>query len=142
MPLSRRTKITVWALVAIVALGIAYFAYGFYCAWHRFASEERICGAFQPVFSALDRFQETTGKLPTNLTQLVPAYLAQIPSAPVADSIDYLVMSDGTNWQITVHSRITGPSRVYVQRSSRQFSDEERRETLGGFHGWEIFKER
>jgi len=79
--------------------------------------------------------------LPTNLTQLVPAYIPQIPTAPVADSIDYHVMGDGTNWQLTVHSRITGAPRVFIQRSSHEFTDEERRQSVTGFHGWIVFRE-
>jgi len=142
MPFSRRTKIIVWAIVAIVVLGIAYFAYGFYRAWDRFASEERICGAFHPVFGAIEKFYDTAGALPTNLVQLVPAHISEIPRAPVADSVAYRVMPDGTNWEITVRSRITGVPRVFVQRSSRQFSEAEERESLGGFHGWVVFRER
>ena len=141
MPASRRTKIIIWAIVSVIAIGIAWFAYGFYCAWHKFASEERICSAFHPVFGAIDKFYDTTGALPTNLTQLVPVYIPQIPTAPVADSVDYRIMSDGTNWQITVRSRITGAPRVFVQRSSHKFTDDERRQSVTGFHDWVVFRE-
>jgi hypothetical protein len=141
MPASRLTKIIIWTIVGAFAVGIAWFAHGFYRAWHKFASEERICGAFHPVMGAIDRFYERTGTLPTNLTQLVPTYVAQIPTTPVADSIDYRIMPDGTNWQLTVHSRITGAPRVFVQRSSRQFTKEERRQSVTGFHGWVVFRE-
>jgi hypothetical protein len=141
MPASRRTKVIVWAIVGLFALGVAWFAHGFYSAWHRFASEERICGAFYPVTGGIAQFQATTGTLPTNLTQLVPIYTPQIPTAPVADSIDYRVMADGTNWQLTVHSRITGAPRVFIQRSSHEFTDEERRRSVTSFHGWVVFGE-
>ena len=141
MPASRRTKFIVWTIIGVFVIGIAWFAHGFYRAWHKFASEERICGAFHPVISAIDQFQETTGTLPTNLTQLIPAYVAQIPTTPVADSIDYRVMPDGTNWQLTVRSRITGAPHVFVQRSSHQFTDDEQRQSVTGFHGWVVFRE-
>jgi hypothetical protein len=141
MPASRRTKIIVWVFVGALAVGIAWFAHGFYRAWHKFASEDRFCGAFHPVITGIDQYHETTGTLPTNLTQLIPAYVAQIPTAPVADSVEYRVLSDGTNWQLTVHSRITGAPRVFVQRSSRQFTEDERRQSVTGFHGWVVFKE-
>jgi hypothetical protein len=141
MSASRRIKVIIWTIVCVFAVGSAWFAYGFYRAWHQFASEERICGAFHPVISAIGQFQESTGRLPTNLTQLVPAYIPQIPTAPYADSIDYLVMAGGTNWQLTVHSRITGAPRVFIQRSSHQFTDEEWRQSVTGFHGWVVFRE-
>lgn len=79
--------------------------------------------------------------LPTNLMQLVPAYMPQIPTAPVADSIDYRVMADGTNWQLTVHCRIAGSPRVLVQRSSHEFTADKRRRSVSGFHGWLVFRE-
>jgi hypothetical protein len=141
MPASRRTKVIVWTIVGSLVVGVAWFAHGFYHAWHRFASEEQICGAFHPVIAGLAQFQESTGTLPTNLTQLVPAYIPQIPTAPIADSIDYRIMADGTNWQLTVHSRITGAPRVFIQRSSHEFTDEERRQSVTGFHGWVVFRE-
>ena len=141
MPASRRTKFIIWSVVAVFALGVAWFAHGFYRAWHRFASEERICGAFHPVIAAIDEFHEATGSPPTNLTQLVPRYIPQIPAAPVADSIDYRVLPDGTNWQLSVRSRVTGAPRVFVQRSSRQFTAEEERQVVAAFHGWRGFRE-
>src|SRR5215204_1129041 len=99
MPASRRTKWIIWSVVAVIAVTIAWFAHGFFTAYNRFMNEERICGSFHPVISALDQFQEQTGSLPTNLTQLVPQYLPQLPSAPVADSMEYRVLP-GTNWEL------------------------------------------
>jgi len=141
MPASRRTKFVLWTTLCVFLVFIAWFARSLYHAWHRFASEERICGAFHPIISAIDKFHETTGTLPTNLTQLVPAYVPQIPTTPVADSIDYRVMPDGTNWELAVHSRITGALRMYVQRSSGQFTEEEQQQGVTGFHGWVVFRE-
>jgi hypothetical protein len=141
MPASRRTKFIAWAIASMFAVGIVWFAHGFYRAWHRFASEERTCGGFEPVIRALDEFHGATGSLPTNLTQLVPRYIQQFPAAPVADSIGYQVMPDGTNWQLTVHSRLTGVPRVFVQRSSQQLTAAEEAQVVTAFHGWRVFQE-
>jgi hypothetical protein len=140
MPASRRTKLIIWSMVGVLGIGVAWFAHGFYRAWHRFASEERICGAFHPVIAAIEQFQETTGSPPTNLTQLVPRFVPRLPVAPVADSIDYRLLPDGTNWQLSVRSRVTGDPRVFVQRSSRQFTADEERQAVAVFHGWRGFK--
>jgi hypothetical protein len=141
MPASRRTKSIVWSIVVVFLIGIGWLASGFLNAWHKFASEERICGAFHPVISALDEYQDRNGSLPTNLAQLVSNYLPQIPGGPVADSIDYRVLPDGTNWQLSVRSRVTGTPRLYVQRSS-DFTAEEQRQSVTGFHGWLVFRDR
>lgn len=141
MPMSRRTKVIVLCVVCVFAVGVMWFARGVFRAWHRFASEERICGAFQPVVTAIDEFREATGSLPTNLVQLVPRYVPQLPAAPVADSIGYQVSPDGTNWQVTVRSRITGSPRVFVQRSSQQFTAAEESQAVAAFHGWRAFRE-
>jgi hypothetical protein len=111
------------------------FAYSFFAVYSRFMNEERICGAFDPVISALDQFQEQTGSLPTNLTQLVPQYLPKLPNTPVADSIEYSVLPDGTNWQLSVRSSVRGKPELFVH-SSRDFTDEEQRRSVTGFHGW------
>jgi len=141
MPLSRRTKWIIQSLVAVIAFTVACFAYGFFTAWHRFASEDRIYDAFLPVVRALGEFQQQTGSLPTNLTQLVPQYVRQLPRAPFADSIDYSVLPDGTNWELSVQSSIRGAPQRFVQRSSRDFTAEEQRQSVTAFHGWLVFRQ-
>ena len=138
---SRRAKWIVWSVVAVIGVTVAWFAYGFFTAYHRFMSEERICGAFHPVISALDEYQQQTGSPPTNLAQLVPKYVPQLPSAPVADSIEYRVLPDGTNWQLSVRSSVRGKPELFVQRSSRDFTAEEQRRSVTGFHGWLVFSQ-
>jgi len=141
MPASRRTKWVIWSVVAAIALALACVGHAFFTAWRRFAGEERICGAFHPLISALEEFQQQTGSLPTNLTQLVPQYLPQLPRAPVADSIDFRVTADGTNWQLSVRSSVRGRAELFVQRSSRDFTAEEQRRSVAGFHGWLVLRE-
>jgi hypothetical protein len=141
MPASRRTQWIIWSVVTAIALTVAWFAYGFFTAFHRFMSEERICGAFHPVISALDEFQRQTGSLPTNLTQLVPNFLRQLPTAPVADSVEYRVLADGTNWQLSVRSSVRGKPELFVQRSSRDFTAEEQQRSVTAFHGWLVFSQ-
>jgi hypothetical protein len=140
--MSRRTKFIIWSIAGVLAAGIAWFAYGFCRAWYRFASEERLCGGFQPVVTAIERFHETTGALPANLVQLVPFCLPELPTPPLADSVDYLVMPGGSNWQLTVRSRITGKPRVFVRRFSGQFTEEELQDSVTAFHGWVAFKQQ
>lgn len=140
--MSRRTKWIAWSVVAVFAIGATWFACAYLTALHRFLSEERICGAFGPVISALDEFQQQTGFSPTNLTQLVPQYLPQLPSAPVADSIDYRLLQDGTNWQLSVRSSVRGAPEVFVRRSSHHFTAEEQRRRVAEFHGWLVFPDR
>ena len=137
-----RVKWIVWSVVAAIAVTVAWFAYSFFTVYTRFMNEERMCGAFHPVIRALDQFQEQTGSLPTSLAQLVPQHLAQLPSAPVADSIDYTVLPDGTNWQLSVRSRVRGKPELFVQRSTRQFTAEEQQRSVTGFHGWLVFSEQ
>lgn len=141
MPASRHTKLIVRGIVFLLAICVAWFAYGFLNAWHRFSSEERICGAFHPVINGIYSFQEKTGVLPTNLIQLVPAYIDRIPDTTIAQSIDYHLMPDGTNWHLAVRSHITGATRVYIQRSTGEFTPEERQKAVTAFHGWVVFRD-
>jgi hypothetical protein len=141
MPASRRTKWVLWTIVCAIALTIGCVGHAFYTAWHRFTSEEKICGTFHPVINALDEFQQQTGSPPTNLTQLVPHYLLRIPSEPFVDSIEYRRLPDGANWQLSVRSSVRGTPELFVQRSSQNFSAEEQRQRVTGFHAWIVFKQ-
>ncbi|PWU08749.1 MAG: hypothetical protein C5B50_28940 [Verrucomicrobia bacterium] len=127
-------------MASALMLGIGCFVQAFYVAWQRFASEDRFEGTFEPLSRALDQFRQSKGTLPTNLTQLVPAYLPRIPTVQTSDLVEYRVMPDGTNWQLTVHSRSMGKPRVFIQRSSRQFTPEEQRKSVTSFHDWVVFR--
>jgi hypothetical protein len=93
------------------------------------------------VVTALYKFQEDSGTPATNLLQLVPRYVSQIPTSPVADSVAYRVLPDGTNWQFSVYSRALKPPRVYMHRSSGNYTSEEGRQELTSFHLWHVFKQ-
>jgi len=128
-------------LAALFIFGGGLFVHGFVKTWQRFANEERICGAFGPVITGLENFQTQTGSLPTNLVQLVPQFVQQIPTSPIAESIDYRILPDGTSWQLSVRSRVRGPRELFMRRSSNEFTEEERRQSVAGFHGWLVFRE-
>jgi len=138
----RRNKWIVRSVALVVVIAIVSLGHGFWKAWSRFANEEKICGAFHPVINALQEFQEKTGAPPTNLTQLVPEYLPKIPAAPVANAIEYQVLSDGTNWQLSVRSSVRGKPELFVQRLYRDYSALELSNSITGFHGWLVFTER
>jgi hypothetical protein len=132
------TAVIVSAVVVVVAVVVS----GVYVSWHRFVTEEEVCGVFTPVITALGDWQKESGSLPTNLLQLVPRYLPRLPRSPVADSVDYRARPDGTSWELSVHSRALRQPRVYIYRSSRQFTDEERKQSVTAFHGWVVFRRR
>jgi hypothetical protein len=140
MPASRRTKSILWTIVIAIALTIGCVGHACYTAWHRFTSEEKICGAFHPVINALGEFQQQTGSPPTNLTQLVPDYLPRLPSEPFIDSIHYQRLPDGANWQLSVRSSVRGKPELFVQRSTQEFTAEEQQQRVSMFHGWVVFK--
>ena len=139
--MTRRTQWIIWSVIVAIGLTVTWFAHGVFMVLNRFANEDRICGAFDPVITALDEFQRQTGSLPTNLMQLVPQYVPQLPRAPVADSIEYRILPDGTNWQLSVGSSLRGKPQLFVQRSSRDFTAEEQRRSVTAFHGWLVFSQ-
>ncbi len=140
MPTSRRTKWIIWTVVSLLAITVTLFACAFFTVYNRFMNEERICGAFHPVIGALETFRQEKGSLPTNLTELVPHYIPALPIAPVADSIEYRVLP-GPNWELSVRSSVRGKPELFVQRSSGNFTAEEQRQVVTGFHGWLVFKQ-
>ena len=141
MPRSNRITWIICSILGALLIAGGLFAHAFFKAWSRFANEERICGAFGPVISGLQNFHERTGTLPTNLVQLVPEFVQQLPASPIAESIDYRILPDGTSWQLSVRSRVRGPRELFIRRSSNELTEEERRQGVAGFHGWMVFRE-
>ena len=142
MPISRRTKSILWLIVALLVAGAAWVSYNVHYAWHKFVIEDQVHGTFFPVVTALYKFQEDSGTTATNLLQLVPRYVSQIPTSPVVDSVTYRVLPDGTNWQLSVFSRALKPPRVYMHRSSGNYTPEEDRQELTSFHLWHVFRQQ
>jgi hypothetical protein len=142
MPRSSRITWIIWSVVAALVIAGGLFVHAFFKVWQRFANEERLCGAFGPVVMGLQNFQEQTGALPTNLVQLVPQFIQQIPAMPIAESIDYRILPDGNSWQLSVRSRVRGPRELFMRRSSNEFTEEERRQRVAEFHGWLVFREQ
>jgi len=138
--MSRLTKSFVSLGGALVFCGLAWFAYEVHRAWHKFAIEDRVHHTFFPVVTALYNFQEESGTPATNLAQLTPRHLSVIPSSPYADSLDYHILSDGTNWEISIYSRALDTPRAYVHRSSGEFTADERSQEIASFHTWTVLR--
>ena len=134
--LRSRARWTVGLIAAAIVSTGAWAAHDFFSAYRRFMREERLCGAFHTVIDALREYRQQHGAQPTALTQLIPSHLAQLPSAPIADAIEYRLLPDGTSWEISVRSSVRGRPELFVQRSSHNFTAEERQRSVTNFHGW------
>ncbi len=131
-----------WLAAAVVVGGVGWVSYDLSNAWHKFSIEDQVHDKFFPVVTALNKYQEESGAPATNLSQLVPRYLSGIPSSSIADSLEYQILPDGTNWQLSIYSRALNPARVYVHRSSGQFTADEQRKELTRFHTWTVFRQQ
>jgi hypothetical protein len=142
MPVSRTTKVAT-GLIAVAVLGAAgIFAHGFYRAWHKFSVEDDIHGAFFPMVRALDDYERDHGAPATNLTQLIPRYIPQIPRSRFVDSVRYDVLEDGKAWQLRLHSRALEPPRLYCCRSDNKYTAEEEKRILLRYHAvWVVLRD-
>lgn len=85
-----------WLLAVGGLLGVAVCAGAGYWAWATFIGPppgvgpqaERGYQACAPVIAALDRYQAENGAYPEALTDLVPAYLPEVPQ-PAGLELDY-----------------------------------------------------
>ena|ERR1041385_2371622 len=126
-----------------VVSGVAVLGVGLYRAFHAFTVEDKIHGTFYPVAKALYDYEHDHSSPATNLTQLVPAYIGQLPSSRLADSVDYLVIDDGRAWQLSIHSRSVSEPRVYCCRSTQKFTPDEKRRVLGRYHAvWTVLRDK
>jgi len=131
------------SVAAVVIVAAALFAVSFYKHIHTFAVEDQIHGTFYPVAKALYDFEHDHNSPATNLTQLVPGYIAQLPSSRFADSVDYSVIDDGKAWQLSIHSRALSEPRIYCCRSTQKFTaDEEQRVVLRYHSVWTVLRDQ
>lgn len=65
-----------------------------------------------PLFAALTRFKVDNGQYPSQLNQLVPEYIHEIPSATVGEEWEYWREDDGDGFQL---SRRKGKSFYYYK---------------------------
>jgi hypothetical protein len=108
-----RTRIQSMLLVVLAVLGIAaaVVGYRYYQAWRVFAVEDNIDGTFRPVVEALYLFAREHGAPATNLVQLVPRYISEIPSSRFAEPPEYRVLEEGV-WQFSVRSTALRRPRI------------------------------
>ncbi|MGC9940649.1 MAG: hypothetical protein ABSE48_02375 [Verrucomicrobiota bacterium] len=119
----------------------ALFAVNFYSHAHAFAVEDQIHGTFYPLAMALYDFELDHNSPAANLAQLVPQYIAHLPSSRYADSIKYTVIDSGNSWQLNIYSRALSEPRIYCCRSTQKFTEDEERRVLLRYHAiWTVFK--
>ena len=140
--MSLKRSIILSVAVVVIAV-VAVFAVSFYKHIHAFAVEDQIHGAFYPVAKALYDFEHDHNSPATNLTQLVPGYIAQLPSSRFADSVDYSVIDGGKAWQLSIHSSALSQPRVYCCRSTQKFTADEEQRVLLRYHAvWTVLREQ
>lgn len=138
MSLKKRLTLSAGAVLLVIAVvGLAVYRRA-----HAFAVEGSIHSTFYPVTEALSAFAENHGAPATNLTQLVPKYLAEIPVSRFADSVEYSVIDGGKAWQLSILSRALAEPRRYCCRSTQQFTDREAQRILLRYHAvWTVLRE-
>lgn len=136
-----KKRIAYISVIAVVC-ALTVVSIGFYRAFHKFSVEDQIHGAFFPVVAALYDYEHDHSTPATNLMQLVPAYIAQIPRSHLVDSVEYSVIDDGKTWQLNLYSHALSKPRIYCCRSSQKFSAEEERKVVLRYHGvWTVIRE-
>lgn len=129
-------------IAIVIATVVTVTGVGLHRAWHTFSVEDQIHGTFFPVAMALFNYEHNHSSPASNLAQLVPMYISQIPSSRFADSVEYSVINGGKAWQLSIHSRALSQPRLYCCRSSQQFTAEEARRIVLRYHGiWTVLRE-
>jgi len=129
------------AVLVLLIAGLVTIGWGFFSALRTFGVEDRIHGTFFPVSVAIDSFAQTNGAPPQTLIELVPTFLASIPTSPYIDNLEYKVV-DRTNWIMNAHSKELKPWRTYSWRSSYVFNAEEKSRMLKQFHDVTVLKDQ
>lgn len=136
-------KTAIWVLVMSVCAVLA----GGVVVWvsavrhvRAFFVEDKIHGAYFPLTSALYTYQQERGHPAESLAALVPNSLPAIPSSTLTGPPAYRVLPGGQSWELALHSRALSRPRLYVCRSTQEFSPEEERRMVARYHGtWAVF---
>ena len=134
------TKRIFYAGAAVLMGGVAIFAWGFFQGLRMFGIEDQIHGTFSPVSMAIERYAQQYGRPPTSLDRLVPEFLPGIPTSPLVDGLDYLVVDD-SNWILNAHSTAIKPGRTYSWRSDWNLHDQEKAKLVKEYHRIAVFIE-
>lgn len=140
---ARRVKLGWLVLGPCLFVIVGFVAFGAYQvvhAVHNFAVEDGIHDAFFPVARALYTYQDEHSHPAASLQVLVPKYLDAVPSTKLADKVEYRVSADDQWWELSIHSRALSRPRVYLCRSTQQFTPEEKHRILLRYHAvWAVF---
>ena len=123
-------------LIAVVGLIVILVAHRFYV----FSVEDRIHNTFFPVADALYRYEEETGHPASSLNAVIPKYISAIPSSSLADPPTYRVLPSGKVWELVIHSNALSRPRLYICRSTQEFTPEEIHRMILQYHAtWTVF---
>ena len=126
--------LTLACLIGVVSVGIPV-----YQRIHAFSVEDSIHSRFFPLASALYAYQEQHAAPAPSLDAVVPSYIAQLPSSPLVDRISYSVLPDRQGWELVLHSRALFRPRLYICRSTQQFTSAEMQRVILQYHAtWTI----
>lgn len=115
-----------WVLFAIVAwVGCSVLCVVSAAVVRQYRVEDKIHRAYGPVVFAIYSYQNKKGCLPQDLVDLLPDCIAALPQTAYVDTAQYRVLDGGGSWELALHSSALPRSRIYLHRSSRQYSREE-----------------
>ena len=136
-------KLNIWILFICSSLVLAFVVgVGLPAYRHirKFFVEDSIHSTFYPVTAALYKYQGEQGRPAESLTALMPKYLGAIPSSHLADLPTYRILPDGKSWELAIHSRALPEPRIYLCRSTQQFTPEEKSRIILEYHvTWTVF---
>ncbi len=131
-----------WVVFAVVAwVGCGVLCVMSAAVVRQYRVEDRIHRAYGPIVCAIYSYQSKKGCLPQALVDLRPDYIADLPHTAYVDTVQYRVLDGGGNWELALHSSALPRSRIYLHRSSRQYSQEEEEHTVLQYHGmWRVIE--
>ena len=138
MPRKKRTWIRWLSFLLLTATAVV--AVFLSRSLHAFFVEDRIHGTFYPVARALYSYEQDSGHPASSLEVIIPKYIPAIPSSSLADPPTYRVLPPGNVWELAIHSQALSQPRLYICRSSQEFTPEEKRRIIRQYHvTWTVF---
>lgn len=125
----------------ILGLGVffflSFFAYKFYTYMFWFGLEDRIVFSYEPVIKGIVAYQEKIGSFPSDIKDLIPEYIDNMPNLQEVKSFEYNIIEQ-KDWELVVIAEAKGMKKEFIYRTTLQLTPEEKKRLWTGCHDWYV----
>jgi len=135
----KRTIIIIVSLIGVCVIGGGvWFALTFNAVMKEFHIQANIVHGGYPIVHAIDEYTEANGQPPTQLDDLIPHQLSQIPTIDHVVHITYRLEENQSDWVLSLFRDPSEKPWEFRFTSTGQISESDDENMIGYVHGWSV----